>query len=146
MTYGVPVFDGSYVFCTECDVRTESYKTKTGRTWDVEAAITAWNRRAEAKSEPVARGSVLEKAQRLFLTLAAKHYPEVQNPTPFDETWAVLSQIDNVTSGLTRANTRPLLTAEQVDEIVAKACDGWSRYDVAARVIRKAFVLAGVAK
>ena len=51
--YGVAAHDGTHAYCTECEIRTEGYKTKAGSTWDVDAAITAWNRRALPAAQPV---------------------------------------------------------------------------------------------
>ena len=50
--YGVAAHDGTHAYCTECEIRTEGYKTKAGSTWDVDAAITAWNRRALPAVQP----------------------------------------------------------------------------------------------
>ena len=61
MVYGVPAYDGSYAFCIECGLRTESYKTKSGSTWDVDSAITAWNRR----QPDAALVEALERIERL---------------------------------------------------------------------------------
>ena len=67
--YDGSVYDGTHVYCTECDIRTESYKTKTGSTWDVDAAIAAWNRRALPAAQPDPREAALRAALDGLLTL-----------------------------------------------------------------------------
>ena len=62
--YDGSVYDGTHVYCTECDIRTESYKTKTGSTWDVDAAIAAWNRRALPAAQPDPREAALRDIAR----------------------------------------------------------------------------------
>ena len=74
--YDGSVYDGTHVYCTECDIRTESYKTKTGSTWDVDAAIAAWNRRALPAVQPDDAVTVQEAARVLwdFLNMRGGHH------------------------------------------------------------------------
>lgn len=70
-----------------------------------------------------AAADALEYASRLALNIAHKFYPEVPQFRPLSDTLGVLTQIDNMTSGLSRitavpqAATAVRLGAQQIDEI-----------------------------
>ena len=63
--YGLAAQDGTHVYCTECEIRTEGYKTKAGSTWDVDAAITAWNRRALPAVQSVTAQEAADRIEAL---------------------------------------------------------------------------------
>lgn len=54
---------------------------------------------------PAAPGWLLKSTQDLALSLAKKHYPEVSQFEVLDELAGVISQIDNMTTGLQRKTT-----------------------------------------
>lgn len=73
--------------------------------------------------EKIAKGIALREAQSLALHLAKRCYPEVPDFKVLDSIVGVLSQIDNMTTGLVRAPPAPQPSAdtEQTTPAVAEA-------------------------
>lgn len=95
----------------------------------------AWNRRAPAQPDPAAHDDPANSyARGLAIALHARHFHEVTQWKPFDDTLGLLTQIDNMTCRLVQPAAAP--TPEQVQALAVMTADAekLGLYEAAPRV------------
>jgi len=75
-------------------------------------AIKALEAALQQQAEPVA----LNYARRLAQSIWTKHYNIVEEWKPLDDLIGVLTQIDNMTSGLTRQQAEPVVEKMNINQ------------------------------
>lgn len=89
----------------------------SGVRYAIEQANKAITAIKEVLAQPVQEPWLLESTQTLAKTLAREFYPEVTQWKCLNDLAGVISQIDNMTTGLMRKPKQEPLTDEQIVEI-----------------------------
>jgi hypothetical protein len=110
----------------------------------VNKAILAIN---QALAAPVQEPDAYGYARRLAVAIWEQHYKATAPQwKPLDDLIGVLTQIDNMTSGLTTAAQRKPLTEEQIDEVYGEASVQWQHipHEDVVRIVRATEAAHGI--
>ena len=94
------------IYAKDAEIRRlrEDFQTLRDRDKHIADAIASERERC-ANQYALSECTALGYATRLAIALHAKHYPEVTQWKPMPDLMGVLTQIDNMTSGLVRPNS-----------------------------------------